>query len=1003
MKITLDMLDELVVPEHIVRELVARYMEYVTEPEPFVIQRHSIGKSNHGDFRLKVDSYLVGWSIVGFSEDDPFSIEKLLENMGKGFRAETKARQPLVWLKVEGDIPPGEVGAGEEAPGKFEILTSGKHLTGAQKPYFHEYFLKDNKYFKDWTRVVVRGIKVAKIDPKSKKPIPGEYERMWRLMIPKTQMPYTISNRAMKENWKPPKECPFPFPRDWVKENFPDQYRKWLQWITKSDEEDISKLEKLYLKKKDELLSKNIKFALALASWMGCVSKDSWLLSIDGFKQAKDLKEGDYLLNNPFVKIKKITNIGKSQGVRIQTYHGIPIVLSLNHPILVNHTSYKNNAKIKAWKLKNPLNPKWRPAGSLVKNDIVLMPKIHFETKYYGSYDEGRLYGFFLGDGSRAFWKNRYRTKDGQEKIYLIEQHIAYFNRYKEKDLLEEYRELAKQVLGSKGSVFDDVGAGTLNWKLSGSRRKSFFEKIYTPNNEKIIPREFLFYNREFKLGLIQGLLDSDHGGGKKRGQKSISISSPQIMGMVFLILLDLGIIPSCYFNKNGQIEVYWREDKVKKGVFDYGNYLGFLVRKVEPVDEAEFINIETVNGTFGVPMMLTHNSRAKSGRQMPQFRWYLLLDDKGKGKVRTFFLDGFPLREDIMGAYEMDRSDRKWLGYSGKTEPGSQFNPNKELVGQYTIIDKGMVSYESSMVDGEEHITLKFKGKKLKGEWTLIQEEKGADVYTFEKLSEHELSELASGKFVLDIHEFPEGSGKRHLDLRFHIPGESFLREFNLFTTDEIWEYPEEKPVQARLKQCEDLEWMKVKPKGTRMKAYGKWSIVETIDHGDIEIIEENPNFISMTIKGKKLNGYYIARKVNHLWQFMKSKLPSPLCSADYIFYYQLSKEGDPRAGVPYKDFVIEQKRGWDHFIVHIYDLRKFTRVEPDEKVKDYLPELEIPAGVQIGIGLFPVPGKIHHARVAYVVFDSDKWTYDRAIDWIKKNKLDQFIRTQIRKRRSS
>jgi len=576
---------------------------------------------------------------------------------------EELARQPLIWLKVEGKVAPGQVGAGEEAPGEFKILTKGKLLTGAQKPYFHEYFVKDKKYFKDWTRLVVRGIKVAKIDPETKKPIPGKYERMWRFMVPKTQMPYTISNRAMKENWKPPKECPFPFPKDWVKENFPDQYRKWLQWITKSDEEDIDKLEKLYVRKKDELLSKNIKFALALASWMG---------------------------------------------------------------------------------------------------------------------------------------------------------------------------------------------------------------------------------------------------------------------------------------------------------------------------------------------------PRAKTGRQMPQFRWYLLLDDKGKGKVRTFFLDGFPLREDIMGAYEMDRSDRKWLSYSGKTEPGSQFNPNKELVGQYTIIDKGMVSYESNMVDGEEHITLKFKGKKLKGEWTLIQEEKGADVYTFEKLSEHELSELASGKFVLDIHEFPEGSGKKHLDLRFHIPGESFLREFNLFTTDEIWKYPEEKPVQARLKQCEDLEWMKVKPKGTRMKAYGKWSTVETIDHGDIEIIEENPNFISMTIKGEKLNGYYIAKKTNHLWQFMKSKLPNPLCSTDYMYFYELSKEGDPRAGKPYKDFRIEQKRGWDHFIVHIYDLRKFTRVEPDEKVKEYLPDLEIPEGVQIGIGLFPVPGKIHHARVAYVIFDASKWTYDKAIDWIKKNKLDQFIRSQIRKRRS-
>jgi len=534
--ITKDMLDELSVPEHIALELVAKYMEYVTEPKPFVMQAHYIGDSEHVDFRFKVNGYLEGWSIVGASRDDPHTPQKFLENIGKGFRAETKARQPLVWLKVEGKVAPGEIGAGEEAAGEFKILTKGQLLTGAQKPYFHEYFIKDKKYFKDWTRIVIRGIKVAKIDPQTKKPIPGKYERMWRFMVPKTQEPYTISNRAMKENWKPPKECPFPFPKDWAKENFTDQYRKWLQWITKSDEEDIDKLEKLYVKKKNELLSKNIRFTLALTSWFG---------------------------------------------------------------------------------------------------------------------------------------------------------------------------------------------------------------------------------------------------------------------------------------------------------------------------------------------------ARAKTGRQMPQFRWYLLLDDKGKGSVRRFFLDGYPLKDEIMGAYEMDRVPRKWLDYDGSTKPDTPFNPNKELVGKYTIIDKGIASYETKRVDGEEVITLKFKGKKLKGEWELRQEEKGADVYTFEKLSQEEGSELATGQFVLDIHEFPEKSGKKHLDLRFHVSGQDFLQEFNLFTTDEIWKYPEEKAVKARLKKCEDLEWMKIKPKGTRMKAYGKWSVVETIDHGDIEIIDESPNFMSFNIRGKKLKGYYIAKRANHLWSFMKSKLP--------------------------------------------------------------------------------------------------------------------------------
>jgi len=663
MKIYKYMLDELVVSENIAAKLVAKYMEYVTEPKPFVIQRHSIGKSNHGDLRLKVNGYLIGWSIVGFSEDDPFSVQNLLDNIGKGFRAETKARQPLQWLKVEGEVPPGEVGAGEDAPGKFEILTTGVHMTGAQKVYFHEYFLKDNKYFKDWTRVVIRGIKVAKIDPETKKPIPGKYERMWRFMIPKTQLPYTISNRAIREKWKPPKECPFPFPKEWVKKNFEDQYRKWLQWITKSDEKDINKLEKLYVSKKDELLSKNVKFSLALVSWMGF---------------------------------------------------------------------------------------------------------------------------------------------------------------------------------------------------------------------------------------------------------------------------------------------------------------------------------------------------RAKSGRQVPQFRWYLFIDDKGEGRVRTFLLDGYPLRDEVMGAYEMDRSDRKWMSYDGVIGPDTKFNENKRMAADFTTVDSGTAKYSTERTEtGEEIVTIEFKGKKLRGRWQLIQEDPDTDTYTFEKLSE---LEERIAKFVLDKHWFPEDDPDYHYDLRWKLKDSNYLEEVNLYGNPIKAKI--EEPIKAVYKTCGvDVDkWMSIKEPGTRIRSYGVWSKVETVDHGELTLLETSPNFISMNIKGSKLKGYFIIRKTNGEWKFMKSKLPSPELSKKFRLmelYYELLSAGDPRTGEPFDPFQIEEKRGWDHFIVHIYDIRKFTRVEPDERVKKYLPDLEIPEGVEIAIGLYSVPGKIHHARVAYVTFKSDKWDYDKAVNWIKKNKLHEFVRSQIREKR--
>ena len=659
MKITLDMLDLLTLPPHVSVKLQARYIKYITEPKPFVIQSHILTSergtlypkrgSQHLDLRFKYNGGLVGFSIVGGSVEDPITIEKMLENRGKGFRAETKAVQPVEWMNV------GEkrqfVKTSGEAPGIMEIVTKGEYLTGCLKPYFFEYFLKDDKYFKDWTRLVVRGIKVRKLDPKTKRPLEGQYERMWRIMFPIEQLPYALSDRAMKKGWKPPKNVKYPFPKEWAKRKFPEQYKKWLQWITgKEDIEDVDELEKIY----EELsLSKNIKFALALASWMG--------------------------------------------------------------------------------------------------------------------------------------------------------------------------------------------------------------------------------------------------------------------------------------------------------------------------------------------PVAYTH-------RRLPQFRWYLLLDDKGKGFVRAFYLDGYPLMEDIMAAYDWGRVHRKWLSYSGKTDPESTFNPNKELVGRYLIIDSGTATYERSIQDGVETIELELKGSKLQGRYILYQEEEGSDVYVFEKASE--LSTI-KGVFVYDEHEFPLG-GNIHYDLRWRVNDNDYLEEFNI-----MGNLLEEEPVRAIRKSCDDLEWLEVKEDWTKLKAFGKWSRARTLDSGEIEILMESPVELIFRLKGEKLKGMYVAKKSNGLWSIETIEAPSVLCSPVYTLMYELSKEGDPRAGKPYSPFIIEQRRGWKHFIVHIYDIKKFTRCEGKSRVKDYLPDLDIPEGVDIAICLYPVPGRRHQARVAYVKFDREKWTHDDAVEWIKKNKLHLYSHSQIVKRR--
>jgi len=226
--------------------LLAPYMEYPDTKQElsYVMQWHIRGRSVHTDWRMEIDDHLVGWTVLtpgGISkpastmEEGKEAIrsngfEFKSENKNQGFRGETKARQPKVWLTVEGILKPGEVGATKEHPGVIIIIDTGKVYFGTQKPYFHEYFIKSNRRdgpfsSGDWTRIVVRAVNVSVIDPETKKPKEGT-EMMWRVLIPGDQVPYAI-DRGFKKKWKPPKGY-IPVPPDWRKG---EKYEAWETWV----------------------------------------------------------------------------------------------------------------------------------------------------------------------------------------------------------------------------------------------------------------------------------------------------------------------------------------------------------------------------------------------------------------------------------------------------------------------------------------------------------------------------------------------------------------------------------------------------------------------------------------------------------------------------------------------------------------------------------------------------------------------------------------------------
>jgi len=599
-------------PKEVVELALAPYLEMPKGEHPFVMQHHWRGRSVHVDWRMKANGYLVGWTVLDNPKGTP-RVETMEEakralksvpfifkakNLNMGRRAETKARQPLDWLRVHGVTKPGDPGATRERIGVISIFEKGVWISGVQKPYFHEYFIKSSigTFFpkNQWFRIVIRRIGVPVLDPETKKPL-KKREAMWRALIPSTQEPYVISQRAMKRKYKPPKTNTTPFPIEWTKKNFSKQYAKWGEYMKGKVEEKKS--------------------CRTCFKFSKCIDPET--------------------LANP-------DRLGCAKWVHVD----------------------------------------------LVKS---------FEALPFAQY-------------------------------------------------------------------------------------KNFADCVSKNQDKK-----------------------------------------------------------------------------------DPDAYCAFIARKVgeiKTLSPAKFtLHFNSWMGQFVV-------------RGVPKREWYLRIDDEGSGGVRSFFFPRDPIEYQPTSAEDEGRVSRKWLTFEGKIAPRTKYNPNKKISSMMKIVDRGTVTVDSKSEEGVEIISLKFKGKKLRGNWRLVQEEKKAPTYSFEKLSEA----LVGQTFVLQRHwiplktgaKYPKGYG-HHWDIRF-----SNGTELNLYKNPIEAEVKEEIKVKRKTVTLDKIRpWMKIKKEHTRMMVGPLVTFVDPMDAGKADFFELTPTFISLKLHGKILNGYFVWKKTEGKQFFMRAKLP--------------------------------------------------------------------------------------------------------------------------------
>uniref|UniRef100_A0A6M3M916 Putative DNA ligase domain protein n=1 Tax=viral metagenome TaxID=1070528 RepID=A0A6M3M916_9ZZZZ len=153
----------------------------------------------------------------------------ILEAPTEKILTQRKAVEPHEWLTYKGEVPAGAVGATSELEGVFIIMDTGVVEFGAQKPWFHEYFLEG----KIKRKMVVRKIPTRK-DWKVKQSF------AWLTFFTKPgDMPYTISKRAVKQGWAPPQGISA-LPKS-IRKQIPDNLQYWRAKNAKEIRDELVK------------------------------------------------------------------------------------------------------------------------------------------------------------------------------------------------------------------------------------------------------------------------------------------------------------------------------------------------------------------------------------------------------------------------------------------------------------------------------------------------------------------------------------------------------------------------------------------------------------------------------------------------------------------------------------------------------------------------------------------------------------------------------------------
>lgn len=397
----------------------------------------------------------------------------------------------------------------------------------------------------------------------------------------------------------------------------------------------------------------------------GCLTGETRILMSNGrYKNIKDIKVGDYVINSEGkkVKVSNVINSGfkKVMKTRNSLFYKKTFITPEHKIWQYNLNSIKDTTLASHGYKKSVGNkkPHWLNVGDCERRNVALMPKnISFDLQdtfnvdgLVPTYELGYVFGTFLGDGNAQSGEYYIPSRGRKQKQGRC---CWYFGK-EEKDIANKLSSCVLKALGEEAKIKEQKN--TTNVYLFRKRFADLFAEFGKKTN-KHLPEKFWCSNKEYLSGIYDGLMDSD---GTTGIRYSFSNTSPELVELFNIIVYllkgyfpnnlnrgkQIGGLKNCNVDNLSESFVSRELKCPERRQNEEYQFVKILEKEAVVIEMETFdIEVECPTHSFIANNMIVHNSicstRLNTGHGIPNLSSIQACYEVFKGHGPALIIDG--------------------------------------------------------------------------------------------------------------------------------------------------------------------------------------------------------------------------------------------------------------------------------------------------------------------------------------------------------------------------